>query len=69
MPRVLVLALLVVASVAWSQASALIVEIPSKRIVLLPSVPDDWTVCDGADGACVSVAALRQATAMREQPR
>lgn len=45
------------------------VDLDTKRIVLLPTLPSDWSICDGPTGACVSVRSLRQATAMRDGGR
>lgn len=66
---------LVLALVLWGVATAqgqpvraslqgLYVDVGAKRIVVLPSVTSDWRVCDGGDGACVPVGALREATAV-----
>lgn len=60
---VAVLLLAAVSVAGAQQVHHVLVDPVEKRLVIAPTVPGDYRICDGLDGACVPVSSLRAATA------
>lgn len=56
-------------SLAQSPLEGFLVDLEAKRISLMSTLPDDWRICDGIDGACIGVRELRAMTELLKGDR